>query len=540
LKKEKHLDVTVDDVNGVIQVLNEVKKSNNLNEKQTQALNLGIRIIGSFLYLISLVNMKKSSIKKLKAFIFGNKSEKSKSNEKPKPGTGKKGLGGGSSGSDGGSTSNQTDTSESSEDGQTHEDQDDKEESQDQENKKSSDDEKGPRKGGTGHISHEDYEATFEVVCHLRDQHQPGRLCPECKEHKLYNLKASCTIRLIGSPPVEAVRFVQKKSACICGVQFIGEVPEEYSSLFENKKYSASALSAMIHLKYDLGVPFGSIESYQSNSGVPLAASTQSNKIREQQAVISAVFEEIEKAGANMDLIGMDDTPIKILEGRQTQKNTKTLSGHGTVMLCGQLDQSRQAVLYYLNFKHAGQCLLDFLALRDEDSQWPICICDGAPCYEGYVESSEVISANCNSHSRRKFFPERDSEILCGMIIDCYRQIYKNEKYCRESGLNTQQRLLKHQVDSQKPLETLLSICKFITSDPGSVQEILIREELKLKPTITPSEPNSDLYRDAKYVIDRWEKLTNFTRHPGVPLDTNMVEIKIKAIIEIRKKGLFF
>jgi hypothetical protein len=53
-------------------------------------------------------------------------------------------------------------------------------------------------------------------------------------------------------------------------------------------------------------------------------------------------------------------------------------------------------------------------------------------------------------------------------------------------------------------------------------------------------EPNSELGKAITYLLRHWKKLTLFLRHPGVPIDNNVVERALKKAILNRKNALFY
>jgi hypothetical protein len=54
------------------------------------------------------------------------------------------------------------------------------------------------------------------------------------------------------------------------------------------------------------------------------------------------------------------------------------------------------------------------------------------------------------------------------------------------------------------------------------------------------TEPNSGLGRAITYLLNHWKKLTLFLKHPGVPIDNNIVERSLKKAILNRKNALFY
>jgi hypothetical protein len=486
-------------------------------------------IVETYLLILSLLSKKNSSIRKLKQFIFGPKKEKdSPPNTAPKS---KDNL------SDNNDSTNSNENSKNSEKSNSPSGPENNDDSKKPENPK---EEKKPRKGGNGRNSEKDYQASLVINCSLCKSEKAGEICPKCGNSTLYDSGETSQIKLIGSAPVFAVRFVQEISKCICGAIFKGKIPEKYNDLYNSPKYTPSALSSIIHSKYDIGVPFGSLSKFQQNCGVPLPASTQSNKINEHEDLFSKLFSHMMLTAANLDVFGMDDTSIKISEGNKKNLNKKQINAHGSVFVCHDLEKNNKVIIYDFSFDHAGIFLLKILSLRNKNLDSPICISDALPCYLPYIKESKAIKANCNSHARRKFFYDRNEDELCEKIISNYKIIYQNDKLCKQEKKDPKERQVYHEESSQEAMGNIFLICEYITSNPSEEKSLEIKKILKLAKHFYPSEPSSELYKNATYVLKNKESLSQFLRTPAVPLDTNYVENKIKAIIEIRKKGLFF
>jgi len=125
-------------------------------------------------------------------------------------------------------------------------------------------------------------------------------------------------------------------------------------------------------------------------------------------------------------------------------------------------------------------------------------------------------------------------------MIASYQLIYKNEKHCVDEKLNAEERLLYHQENSTTPMYSMIDLCHFMIKSPNYFLLSQMIEQLLIPEHIIPCQPNSELFKSALYILNRKKELTNFLRFAGVPLDTNEVERKVKAIIEIRKKGFFY
>jgi len=295
----------------------------------------------------------------------------------------------------------------------------------------------------------------------------------------------------------------------------------------------------MTHLKFDLGLSYGGVARHQSDLGCPLPSSTQSNKIRDKREVMEALYKELIRNAVNKDIVGFDDTNNIILEGRLTKDGNKTNHAYGSVFVFRDSgEQEQNSVIYTINFNHAGKDFISFLSQRDPSLSAPITISDGLPAYQGYKE--ETHDVNCQVHARRQFVNEDpDGEnLLCNLIIDNYKTIYKNDGHCKKESFTPEQRLSYHEENSKESLDTIFETCRFIMMPPS--QDLSSeRKNLKIPDYIMPAEPNSDLYKAGKYFIDRDAQLTEFLKTPGVPLDTNLEERMIKKLINLKKQSLF-
>jgi transposase len=113
-------------------------------------------------------------------------------------------------------------------------------------------------------------------------------------------------------------------------------------------------------------------------------------------------------------------------------------------------------------------------------------------------------------------FPEE-----CTYVIEQLGLVYQQEALIQEEELSPEDRLLRHQADSQPVMDDL---------------EAWARKQLAENLV----EPNSGLGKAIKYLLNHWTKLTCFLRVPGAPLDNNLCERVLKHAILNRKNALFY
>jgi hypothetical protein len=408
----------------------------------------------------------------------------------------------------------------------------------------SDDDNNDPNKTGrTGRISADDYSGANEISCSLDEAHRAGEICPKCKRYKLFEIESEKSIRLVGHAPVTAFKFIIEKSRCICGALFRAKPPLEFKDLYEGTKYGPSALSTMVIYKYLIGCSFGSLEKIQKMAEIPIPSSTQANKIRDMVVpVFESILEVLKYLAANAYALGFDDTTIKLLtEKRLTKKKTLTNKGHGTAVIANDFDlDSNAIVLYDFDYnKHAGDVMIELLAKR-ERLDFPLLISDGLVSYDQCKK--EGIDINCNAHARRKMVEEDPSlQSYVGFtIINCYKQIYKNEKFCKLKALEKNERMAYHIEKSSYYFLKIEAVFELVKGDLSKEKKDFHAKEFKLSTPIFPSEPNDDLFKVARYFLERKKSLTAVLSAPGAPLDTNYVERVIKSIIKIRRNSQFF
>lgn len=518
------------DVNEAIAIKDRLAKmaERTLSKKDKEDLIIASSLLGTLINIYAVWYRSKKTIRGLLKSLFGPKSEKSHiiSNGDKKAGD--------ISNNDNKNTAENTLTG----DGNSKLLGDGKNSNTDSKGK-----DKPKRKGGDGRYSVEDYTGAVEIEIKLGPQYQPGKICPECNKSKLYESEPQVTVRLVGHAPVSAYKFILAVSRCLCGMMYVAQVPPEFQELYNADKYGPSAIASMLVYKYLLAVSFGQLEKVQGMHGVPLAASTQANQIKKYAVeVIKAVVKELRYLAANAYILGFDDTIIKLLEKRITTKKTETNRGYGTAVLSHHFDDDDNViVLYDFDYtKHAGDVVIELLELREKDKNLPLLVSDGSEMYD--ESKKQGVDINCNTHARRKIVEEDpDQKTYIGdTVINCYRTIYINDRYCKEHDLSPEERMKYHLEHSKYSFDKIHVVFEIVAGKILAEESLAARKEYGIPPSLRAAEPNEDLYKIADYFLNRDQALTRVMYIPGIPLDTNYVEQAIKAIIRIRKNSLFF
>jgi transposase len=233
------------------------------------------------------------------------------------------------------------------------------------------------------------------------------------------------------------------------------------------------------------------------------------------------VFLALNQAAAQAELIGADDTGVKILSHLKAQQlvpEKKRRATHTT----GIVAQSAQSIIVLLKngAHHAGEVIGKLLKLRDGNLPKPIQMGDASS--SNWCHEQKVISAKCWAHAGRGFkelaasFPV-EVKFVRGMIAE----LYKTERKVSSLKLTAAERLLLHQAESGPVLLRL---------------EWWIKQQFEAKLV----EPNSALGKEIKYLENHWYELTEFTRTAGVPLDNNATERALRRPGMLRNNSLFF
>jgi transposase len=244
------------------------------------------------------------------------------------------------------------------------------------------------------------------------------------------------------------------------------------------------------------------------------------------------VFEQLEKAAAQGELMFHDDTAVRILA---LLKDNRALlaaaqaqgvaapterTGMHTTALAVQVGE-HTAILYYASRRHAGENLQELLDKREAGLDKPLVMSD-ALASNAVANESLLIRCHCLAHGRRKFsdlaevFPHE-----CQVVLEVLRQVFEHDAQARQEQLSPSERLAYHQRLSGPLMEGLHTWLH------KQVDDRLV-------------EPNSSLGKAIAYLQGHWETLTQFLQRDGAPLDNNLAERALKLFIRQRNNSLFF
>jgi transposase len=329
-------------------------------------------------------------------------------------------------------------------------------------------------------------------------------------------------VRIQGLPPLPATVYELEKLRCnLCGTVFTAQAPEGIGQ----KKYDETAVSMIGCLKYGAGFPFHRLEKLEANLGIPLAATTQWDLVKDACEVFEPVFDAMLDEAAQGEVLHNDDTPMKILQlmaENHSPESGEAPSQRTGLFTSGVIAKSGEHLiaLFFTGRNHAGENLQAVLERRSKELPLPIHMCDALS--RNLPKAFETLLANCLGHARRHFvdvvqsFPEE-----VRYVLESLAKVYKNDALARQKNLSPADRLIFHQRDSGPLMEEL---------------HTWFERQFEQKKV----EPNSSLGEAITYMLNHWQALTLFLRKPGAPLDNNICERALKKAILHRKNSLFY
>lgn len=457
------------------------------------------------LSLLQLIEDKTITITRLKKFIFGSKSEKSKiiHNQNNNSKTTEQ-------------PSNEFSDTNSTAESDQHDQLIPTTQTGNDLNSTSSID-KPKKKPGHGRLAAEDYPAAKVIYC-PNPSLSVGDECPNefCKGHLYDTKEPQVLIKREARPIIEAIKYERQVLRCsYCQQRFAANLPNGVS----NNKYDITADVMIAILHYSGALPFYRLERIQQMMGVPLSASNQYERSEIVANALHPIYLELERQAAKLDILHTDDTSVKILS---LMKENKTLpenerKGMHTTGINAR-STNFDIALYYSGRRYSGENLAELLEKRPNDLTAPVLVADAEKknwCFD-YV----AILSKCLVHARRQFVncqPAFEEE--CGKVINDLGEVYKIE--AKTKDMTPKERLLYHQEHSLPIMNSLKDwLNKLI-------------EERKVQ-------PNSSMGKAIKYFNNHWIGLTQFLKVENCPLDNNCVERMLRKAVILRKNSLFF
>jgi hypothetical protein len=447
--------------------------------------SLVIKILMAFSDLLGVIQKKETTIGKLKRLIFG-KTESAKNLLSSKK-------------TDEASKSNKDNPSDkpANTNGSGNPKKDDK-----------------PKPPGHGRKSHAEFAVQSEICC-THGELKNGDLCPLCEAGKVYKYEPSNFIQFIAQPLLNVTKYILEKFRCnACLEIFEAKLPSDVLP----HKYDVSVGVAFSIYRSGFAVPSYRMEAMLKCQGIPFSDSQMFVLQEEVAKGVNPIIEALVTEGSNSEHFNIDDTTGRIqkLTIENKTKTEKERRGVFTVAM-NSFVESHPVILFFTGRKHAGEILEEVLKTRTLILPFFV-MGDGSS--KNTTDHPLAKEVNCNAHNRRNFvdiqaaFPE-----TVEMVIECYKEIYKNDSHCKKTEMSPTDRL-NHHIKFSLPIMASM------------------RAELDAKIVNKLVEPNSSLGKAITYFTKRYEKLIGFCRYAGVPIDNNQCERAIKKFVLTRKNSM--
>lgn len=210
-------------------------------------------------------------------------------------------------------------------------------------------------------------------------------------------------------------------------------------------------------------------------------------------------------------LIGMDETPVQVLQEKDRKNTTKSY-----MWVSRGLFKEKPILLYNYFPTRSSDFVKEYL-----DGYKGYLQTDGYKGYNIVKENEDIIQMGCWAHARRKFMAVLKASKNKGsanMALSYIGKLYSVEKEIRQLKLPVDKIKEKRQEKSKPVLEEL-------------------KKWLDKKASQVP--PKSLLGNAVSYTLSEWSKLIEYINFGIIPIDNNMVENAIRPFVIGRKNWLF-
>ena len=293
------------------------------------------------------------------------------------------------------------------------------------------------------------------------------KACPCCGKnmHQAHD-KVVTIIRLTG---FSKERHVLETARCLsCETNVEAKAPQEKTIC----SFTIPAAALLVSLRYAYGLPSFRIEDVCSSMGYRIPDSTQWDIFETVGNRLMKFHKFLKKEAAQTTIAHMDDTSARInsltsmfkkgpsgeLEMLPADRRGVHTTGFLAEFAMGKI------CLFHSGLHHAGEFFEKLMASRTIEYQI-ILMMDASSsntCKLKNIET-EVVQANCNSHSVRKFKEVEENPVFkddASIILELYAGIYKRDDKLK--GETAEKRLEVHKSES---LPEMLKIKKKIEDD---------------------------------------------------------------------------
>lgn len=284
----------------------------------------------------------------------------------------------------------------------------------------------------------------------------------------------------------------------------IGELP---SRPLEKAMAGPGLLAQIVIDKYVDHLPLYRQMQRFERSGVKLPYSTLTDWVGSACRLIMPLYEALKTEVLKTSYLHADETPIKVMD-----KDKKGQTHRG----------------YFWVYQNSLKKLVFFDYQQSRGREGPSGILqhfqgylqtDGYSAYETFDRKEGITLVNCMAHARRLFNEAlQNDEARASYALKQMQELYAIERDAKEQGLSFEERKELRQQRSVPVLESLGSWMK--------------RQYIEVA-------PKSAIGKALAYSIERWDRLSLYTKEGMLNIDNNPVENSIRPVAIGRKNYLF-
>ena len=274
----ERLTISMDDLEAII----ERARAGPLSAEEYEKLKAALATLG---YLTQQLEAERVSLKRLKRWLFGPSTEKTRRVVSP-------------------ATTSAGSEATSSESSATEPAKPDE--------RKGEDEAKAPRPKGHGRNGAADYPGAVKVTV-PHESLKRGQICSKCSKGKLYEPAdgPAVMVRVVGRAPLQATVYERERLRCnLCGEVFTADPPAGVGT----RKYDETAASMIGLLRYGTGLPFNRLAHLQAGQGIPVPVTTQWEIVESASEPLAPAYDKHVRQAAQGEVLHNDDTGATILE----------------------------------------------------------------------------------------------------------------------------------------------------------------------------------------------------------------------------------
>lgn len=284
----------------------------------------------------------------------------------------------------------------------------------------------------------------------------------------------------------------------------IGQLP---SRPLEKAMAAEGLLAQIVIDKYVDHLPLHRQMQRFERSGVKLPYSTLTDWVSATCTLIEPLYEALKNKVLATGYLMVDETPIKVLD-----KDKKGQTHRG----------------YYWVYQSSVEKLVFFDYQQGRGREGPNGILenfqgylqtDGYNAYEIFDKRSGITLLHCMAHARRMFHEAlQNDEARSQYALEQIGELYSIERYCKEQALDAE---AIRELRKEKSVLILHSLGEWMKEQYMEVT------------------PKSPIGKALAYSIQRWDKLSLYTKDGRLNIDNNPVENSIRPVAVGRKNYLF-